>query len=1396
MLGGWEDTDRDDYNIGRFDQNLTGSIAGDHGESHSQGNCSDSGQTITTQDTSITSSIGDDDKPYDVNFIEGSNQSSADGGSQNSSLSITECDVKTGSGSGSGGTILPWGAHKERSLYPSCVNIDVDIKPGEFVMRTLFADFTVQAERKMEAVMNDPLEKPLSKILQRGEDAQFDQLLGAFGSVAEHCLPSLLRALFAWYERQMAEGVIPQLRKIDLKGKSSEPTEKSETEIVQERRDLAVEFIFCLVLIEVLRQLTFHPGHEDLVGFIETMAFRHFKYREGLQSGPNAGNIHIVADLYAEVIGALAQSRFMSVRKKFMTELKELLAKEPSPHTTQSIISLLMGMKFFRVKMVPIEEFEASFQFMQECAQYFLEVKDKDVKHALAGLFVEILVPVAAAVKNEVNVPCLKNFVEKLYPQTLDMCMKSKHRLALFPLVTCLLCVSQKNFFLQSWHCFLAMCLQHLKNRDPKMCRVALESLFRLLWVYMIRIKCESNSATQSRLQSIVNSLFPKGSKTVVPRDTPLNIFVKIIQFIAQERLDFAMREIVFDLLSVGRPIKLILTPERMSIGLRAFLVVADSLQQKEGEPPMPRTMGVLPSGNTLRVKKTYLNKMLTEDTARSIGMSAYFPHVRRVFVDILRALDVHYGRPLMMTNTQNLNKEPDEMITGERKPRIDLFRTCVAAVPRLIPDGMTGVELVDLLSRLTVHMDEELRALACQSLQTLVLDFPDWRQDVIWGFSQFLARDVQDTYPQLVDNGLRMLLQLLTCWKNALTSSSGRTHKDVVDGSRTLTKECPSARKTDLTRADNVWSMFHLVEGLALVMLCQCRLCPRRLSVHILKEVKNLLKVLNYPENDVDLPAIDIIDKCCPHVVEKCLGVLPPAEKSAVLAASNIDLQWIADRSSSIWTAGFQDESSSKSSSTFNLNGADPWSFCLFEFMDKNRVLKYCSSAIMHSWPIVYTRLNALYPVIDPTPVNDNRASLLRSSTTVKKPVNERDVYMHAWKNYVTFAFRVIPQVPNPVVRCASPDFSLKEELIILSSSLTSTFTSSSSPDSLTAEKSDGVKSGNISPTSLYKLVVPLLRCEAVDVRDAAVHALGRINAEALKDLMDELLIYVREAVDRKQENMRRRRRRDALRLQLVRVFELIAENVLDKDTLSLHSTFIEFIDGARLFLESESEKDVKALQDIKLHFCNFVRKMIKNFPLETCQTLLRRDLRSNLFTLLGSWSGKFGQALGISSASLDEKPGSELQLSVLQAMSALLCCGPCFNPSGLAEDGSLYSWLDLLLASKNEKIYQLGRETVILLLECNSDIGPLLDWVVDRCYTAPPEVADSCFSALATIFSVREYPCDHYTAIINVTLMNTGCPRTQVHETALQLLQILDKRFFGNVGPLVSENDTGGGK
>lgn len=133
-----------------------------------------------------------------------------------------------------------------------------------------------------------------------------------------------------------------------------------------------------------------------------------------------------------------------------------------------------------------------------------------------------------------------------------------------------------------------------------------------------------------------------------------------------------------------------------MNIGLRAFLVIADALQQKDGEPPMPNTGATLPSGNSLKKKKTYLSKTLTEEEAKLIGlcvcfcvwvsggccnlnvspfivsvsgwsptgMSLYYSQVRKALDNILRHLDKEVGRCMMLTSVQMLNKEPEDMIT------------------------------------------------------------------------------------------------------------------------------------------------------------------------------------------------------------------------------------------------------------------------------------------------------------------------------------------------------------------------------------------------------------------------------------------------------------------------------------------------------------------------------------------------------------------------------------------------------------------------------------------------------------------------------------------------------------------------------------------------------------
>ncbi|XP_063257977.1 protein furry homolog-like isoform X11 [Prinia subflava] len=1261
---------------------------------------------------------------------------------------------------------------EKRGIIMSNITIDPDVKPGEYVIKSLFAEFAVQAEKKIELVMAEPLEKLLSRSLQRGEDLQFDQLISSMSSVAEHCLPSLLRTLFDWYRRQNGTEDESYEYRPRSSTKSKGDDQQRERDYLLERRDLAVDFIFCLVLIEVLKQIPVHPVPDPLVHEVLNLAFKHFKHKEGY-SGTNTGNVHIIADLYAEVTGVLAQSKFQAVRKKFVTELKELRQKEQSPHVVQSIISLIMGMKFFRVKMYPVEDFEASFQFMQECAQYFLEVKDKDIKHALAGLFVEILIPVAAAVKNEVNVPCLKNFVEMLYQTTFELSSRKKHSLALYPLITCLLCVSQKQFFLNNWHVFLQNCLSHLKmpsnnsirkqietlqNKDPKMSRVALESLYRLLWVYVIRIKCESNTVTQSRLMSIVSALFPKGSRSVVPRDTPLNIFVKIIQFIAQERLDFAMKEIIFDLLSVGKsPKTFTINPERMNIGLRVFLVIADSLQQKDGEPPMPTTGVVLPSGNTLRVKKIFLNKTLTDEEAKVIGMSIYYPQVRKALDNILRHLDKEVGRPMCMTSVQMSNKEPEDMITGERKPKIDLFRTCIAAIPRLIPDGMSRTDLIELLARLTIHMDEELRALAFNTLQALMLDFPDWREDVLSGFVYFIVREVTDIHPTLLDNAVKMLVQLINQWKQA-----AQMHNKTQDSQRGVSNG--AAHTLPLERS-LYSSVFHVVEGFALVILCSTRPATRRLAVSVLREIRALFTLLEISKSDDEL-AIDVMDRLSATILESFIHLTGADQTTLLYCPSSIDLQTLADWNSSPISHQFDVVSPSHIWIFAHVTqGQDPWIISLSSFMKQENLPKHCPTAVSYAWTFAYTRLQLLSPQVDiNSPINAKKVNTTTSS----------DSYIGLWRNYLILCCSAASSSNSSAstgsVRCSPPE------------------TLASTPDS--GYSIDSRIIGIPSPSSLFKHIVPMMRSESMEITESLVLGLGRTNPGAFRELIEELHPIIKEALERRPENMKRRRRRDILRVQLVRIFELLADagvishsasGGLDNETHSLNNTLLEYVDLTRQLLEAENEKDSDTLKDIRCHFSALVANIIQNVPVHQRRSVFpQQSLRHSLFMLFSHWAGPFS----IMFTPLDRYSDRNMRINrhqycALKAMSAVLCCGPVADNVGLSSDGYLYKWLDNILDSQDKKVHQLGCEAVMLLLELNPDQSNLMYWAVDRCYTGSKRVAAGCFKAIASVFQNRDYQCDTVT-LLNLILFKAADSTRAIYEVAMQLLQILEPKMF----------------
>ncbi|EPB73337.1 hypothetical protein ANCCEY_07583 [Ancylostoma ceylanicum] len=1152
---------------------------------------------------------------------------------------------------------LPWGLPK---VVP-VIALDYGLPTGSFAGQSVLMDLFSLFERKLQTVTEEePIEKLLNKSLQRGGDPYFDNLCRTLHGISELCLPSVINALIGWHQR------------MELKiNEAMNPTSDNRMSV---KKLLAVNYLFCIVLIEILPQVEFHLcACEQQVKYLLDSSFQQVQYKDPATLGINNTNSLVVAETYAEVIGVLSETHFTQIHKQFMTILSDL-KKDSTATVSNNMISLLMAMKFVKIKTNQVDDFELGIRFLDDLGSFLLEVKDKDVKHAVAGLLVEILLPVAAQIKRETNIPALISFVGKLYGPTNELASKKQHKLAAYPLLTCLLCVSQRQFFLSNWVPFLNNALANLKNRDSRISRVALESLYRLLWVYMIRNNCDGNSATRTRLESICGSLFPKGNRGIVPRDAPLNIFVKIIHFIAQQKLDFAFKDVIFDLLACNRSQRS-LYPERMNIGIRALMVIADGLQQKDEPPAMPKSMGPSASGTMQRLKKkTYITRPLTVDIARAIGLDQYYIPCRKAFDTILRILDTQVGRPLMMTAIQR-GKEPEELLGGDVKPKLDLFRTCVAAIPRLLPEPMTYTDLIDILTRTTVHVDEELRTMAGNTLQNMLGEFPEWREHIIIAEITLLHNQLTDFYPAVLDEALRLLHQMELISENNVHAAPP-------------------------LYVLNYASVLHAVEGLALVMLCQIRPQPRKIAISLLKEVKQIISILSLDNTDV--PVITVLDEATPYVVRKYIEHVPMYERMSW----NMDFTSICEKIAAIDT----DICLVNSDKGNEYLQWDPWACALSGYAERKHL---CPSAVASAWPALYSRLIAVNAYVDPRMETD----VLRS---------------------VSSSLRASSRIPS-----------------------------------------------SASLSQLFTKIAAMLRWEnMIDIRDSVVLGVGSMSAVAFETFFEDLSQrgILRDAMEKKVEtNVRRRKRKDLLRLQIIRIIEVAVFRGLLESTMidslgNLSPLILDFIDSMRANLESDLDRDIAVVTMMRLHFSKLVAVIIDNVSPENRANLIPDEKKQSLFYLFIGWCSR---TIASDKKNRENEVGSYVEQKAALAMTRLLSCGRIFEAQkSIGEDGYLYGWLEKLVSSANTTMQGEVEEMLAWMLELNES-SHLLDWLMAQCYCQPSAVAAKCFRALVRVFSRRDFPCEFISLFVLCQAM-LGDPN--VADAAVHMIEILKRQFLDN--------------
>lgn len=127
-----------------------------------------------------------------------------------------------------------------------------------------------------------------------------------------------------------------------------------------------------------------------------------------------------------------------------------------------------------------------------------------------------------------------------------------------------------------------------MQSKDVVLQRTAFDSVHRLVWTYVQRIKGEGTTTTRARLKSILDVFF-KSSRGTHPRDVPPRVFVDIVAIIAKFSVEYACQDVVIaELLATKSPTHLPPVPERTNIGLQAFMAIANGKQLGDSGPAYP----------------------------------------------------------------------------------------------------------------------------------------------------------------------------------------------------------------------------------------------------------------------------------------------------------------------------------------------------------------------------------------------------------------------------------------------------------------------------------------------------------------------------------------------------------------------------------------------------------------------------------------------------------------------------------------------------------------------------------------------------------------------------------------------------------------------------------------
>jgi hypothetical protein len=1324
---------------------------------------------------------------------------------------------------------------------------------GEYALHVLFTSFIAQAEEKLNNCITVPFdpEPHIEQICGPGVDPAFDQLIVALGHIASPKPKALIDSMMLWRKSKSdaaneARTQLQQLRNNQPGGplirRNTEPTgqnpgesplpnggalgTKQEFVAQAERRSTVSIYILCRVLLEVICQSDLASITPEMEDKLESIIFGQLKIADTDQlviSPLKMANWN----LFAQLLGHMSDINFPGITRRFTEDLSACLQERAvkSPTSVQGreaegkIDLVLGGMKHLRIKISPEESWEKSCDFLISLGRLFSKSHGQRVKSAFCQVLDMLLRPIAATASNSHLMHSKWGEVlSAIGPRLSQMYTKPRHWAVSFPLTATLLCVSPPENFTSQWLQLIVPL--HTKTKDRFTKPLCLQIISRLVWTYLYRTNDNFASASR-KLDDVMRLIMPSSKRSITAADAVVTEpLIQIIRIIGFKYPEYCFRHVIFPLINAelftsNKELKVEqLDPDRIVVGIRAFLIIMSDLEKgEEGRPPFPQTYEATSSLERTPMSPALSTRTvpLSTSTPPPKEESVSRPVLTHVLTDSVReyylkfcevlgkitiicdntfggqaALDEKFSSPGPKTpiaESFTFSRRDDQQnATDQKFAFYELLHVAVQALPRCLSVDIPFNSLINLLCTGTAHVQSYIAESSAHSLKAIAKQ--SHAQQVTMGFSRFIF-NFDDRYSTMSDGGmlgpghiestLRLYVELLQIWIEEIRQKT----RDAASGQTEANGSDQRAIKLDLS---SIWAEVDQAEAHGLFFLCSQSRRVRHYAITVLRLITEFDKALG-KDTSGDKEALRLID---------------------ILENDSLQVMNFNDQSLSVA------ERSRLQRGLQNIN-------------NKGAVVELCTSDITYDttlWFKIFPNLIRIFFEKCPFAVTICRDLICNRIIQMYKPI----VYMSEPSRGLYYGGESGNQRVPGRSPTAHPEIMIEQWKLYLIFACTTMADPGSVPAPMDPNNLQHTRKGSrhassdkiVTARTLFKYLIPMLSVSSASVRDAVVVAMGSINIHIYRTLLEELQGQVARCNDeararihqRTNSSPRRNRKMDLLRTEITHVFKLTSHFLRDERVYENEfflSTLTTYAKDLKLFLmDGEVQMDWE-FQKLRQHYCGLLETLFEGInKSKDPSRWMTFESRKSAFSLMEDWCGfspnqtqiraredsmrqsvidqqSMGERGTFTAAMEIEK--RNLRTSALSAMAAL-CGGPVSftTESGVTlqfDVRRMLAWVEAIFNSGSDRMNETGRRALKNLVIHNQEYPYLLEHCIARCYLAEvPKVLESYFIVTMDVLEeCPEYPCTYW-KLLGLCLFTLGNDQSEIRSKSSSALRSLEAR------------------